>query len=182
MLATRSALVTVRDYLELPEGGPDYQLIGGHLYMSPPPNRYHQDVSRNLQFVLMKYLEKHPIGILYNAPFGVYLSDVDAFLPDLVFVSNKRKRILTDQGAEGAPDLVVEILSKSTARFDKGPKRDVYTRTGVQEYWVVDPVAKEIQVYELQKDAEVPRAIYRADQALESPLFPKLKIRLAKVF
>src|ERR1700758_3205723 len=65
--------LTVEHYKNLPETGPRYQLIDGDLYMAPAPNRFHQEISRNLEFLLMKYLEKHPVGVLYHAPFDVYL-------------------------------------------------------------------------------------------------------------
>lgn len=92
-----------------------YQLIEGDLYMAPAPNRYHQDISVNIQFIIRAYPEKHPIGKLYDAPFDVYLNENNVFQPDLVFVSKKNSSILTDAGAEGAPDFIVEILSPKTA-------------------------------------------------------------------
>ena len=79
--------------------------------MAPAPNRFHQDVSRNLQGALDRYLEANPIGVFYNAPFDVYLTNTDVFQPDLLVVLNPNRSILTDAGAEGPPDLVVEILS-----------------------------------------------------------------------
>src|SRR5437588_6676657 len=104
-------LLTAHHYRLLPENGPRYQLIEGALYMAPAPNRYHQDISRNLEYILLDYLEEHPIGKLYDAPFDVYFDKHNVFQPDIVFVSKSRLSILTKAGAEGAPDFVVEILS-----------------------------------------------------------------------
>lgn len=109
-------LLTVENYKILPETGPRYQLIEGDLYMAPAPNRYHQDISRNLEYILLEYLEKHPIGKLYDAPFDVYLDQYNVFQPDILVVLNDRLAILTEAGAEGAPDFVVEVLSPKTAR------------------------------------------------------------------
>jgi Uma2 family endonuclease len=123
MALTQPILVTADDYRRMPETGPRYQLIEGDLIMSPAPNRYHQDISRNLGFLLLKYLEKHPIGRLYHAPFDVYLGPHNVFQPDIVFVAKERSSIFTKAGAEGAPNLVIEILSPRTAYLDKDPKR-----------------------------------------------------------
>jgi len=98
--------------------------------MAPAPNRYHQDISRNIEFILLKYLEKHPIGKMYHAPFDVYLDDHNVFQPDIAFFSNERESVLTEAGAEGAPNFVVEILSPRTAQLDRVPKRRVYARSG----------------------------------------------------
>src|SRR5208282_2057074 len=107
MAQTTAPPLTKYDYCELPEAGPRYQLINGDLFMAPAPNRFHQDISRTIQFEIMKYLEAEPVGILYDAPFDVVLTDIDVFQPDLAFFSERRRRFLTEKGAEGAPDLVV---------------------------------------------------------------------------
>src|SRR2546428_4377823 len=118
MALAQTPLLTAEDYRLMPETGPRYQLIDGELFMAPAPNRYHQDISRNIEFILMKYLESHAAGKLYYAPFDVYLTEHNVFQPDIVFVANDRLPILTDAGAEGAPNLVIEILSDSTAHLD----------------------------------------------------------------
>jgi Uma2 family endonuclease len=143
--------LTKYDYWVLPEAGPRYQLINGNLFMAPAPNRFHQDISRSIQFQMMKYLEVKPAGIIYNAPFDVVLTDINVFQPDLAFFSERRQRFLTEKGAEGAPDLVVEILSPTTANLDLDQKRVVYSRAGVDELWIVDPLGEEIRVYHLRR-------------------------------
>src|SRR5438132_3619607 len=87
--------LTVAEYRNLPETGPRYQLIEGDLYMAPAPNRFHQDISRNLQFELHSYLKSNPISKLYDAPFDVHLDEYKAFQPDLVIVLNEHAGILT---------------------------------------------------------------------------------------
>jgi Uma2 family endonuclease len=123
MALAQEALFTRSDYQFLPESGPRYQVIEGQLCIAPAPNRCHQDISRNIEFILLKYLEKHPIGKMYHAPFDVYLDDHNVFQPDIAIFSNQRLPVLTDAGAEGAPDFVVEILSPRTAQSDRVPKR-----------------------------------------------------------
>lgn len=176
------APLTAEDYRLLPETGPRYQLIEGGLFMAPAPNRYHQDISANLQFIIQGYLERHPIGKLYDAPFDVYLDENDVFQPDLVFVSEANYGVLTDAGVEGAPDLVIEILSPKTAHLDKKSKRRVYARCGVKELWFVDPDTRLIHIYHLQKDAERPAATYSEKDTFTSARFPGLKFRGARIF
>ena len=135
---------TVKDYKKLPEGSP-YQLIEGELVMSPVPKPIHQIVSGNLFEALRKFLKDK--GILLYAPVDVYLDEENAFQPDLLFISEERKDILKEDGVYGAPDLVVEILSPSTAYYDLRKKKEVYERTGVKEYWIVDPEMKSVEVY-----------------------------------
>ena len=175
-------LLTVENYKILPETGPRYQLIEGDLYMAPAPNRYHQDISRNLEYILLDYLDEHPIGKLYDAPFDVYLDDYNVFQPDILVVLNDRLSILTDAGAEGAPDFVVEILSPKTARLDRDNKRRVYATSGVRELWIIAPETRTIEVYLLGKDAAKPAATYTALELFESTLFPGLRFDARKIF
>ena len=150
--------------------------------MAPAPNRFHQDISGNLEFILRKYLEKHPIGKLYDAPFDVVLNEINVFQPDILFVANERKSIFTKQGVEGAPNLVVEILSASTTRLDKGVKKKIYASAGVTELWLIDPDAQTIEIYFLQREAGHPSATHNRRDVFSSPTFPNLKISAAEIF
>lgn len=181
MSSARLEPLTLEDYRSMPETGPRYQLIEGELYMAPAPNRYHQEISFNLALVIGNYLEKRPIGKVFCAPFDVYLDQVNAHQPDLVFVS-KENDILTDAGAEGAPDFLVEILSPKTAYLDKKAKRRVYARSGVKELWIIDPDLKTISVYFLQKNPEKAAAAYSEGDTFTSPQFPGLKFKAARIF
>jgi Uma2 family endonuclease len=182
MLKVTHRPLTRHDYAELPEFGPRYQLIEGDLHMAPAPNRFHQDISRNLEWILLKFLDENPIGCLYHAPFDVCLTDINVYQPDIIFVSKKNYRILTDAGADGAPDLVVEILSPKTAKFDLGAKREIYGRTGVFELWIIDPEPRTLSRYCLRENAETPAAVLHESDTFETPLLPGLKIKLAGVF
>jgi Uma2 family endonuclease len=182
MLKTKSRPMTRHEYQVLPDGGPRWQLVDGEFHMAPAPNRYHQDISRNLGYILLRFLDEHPVGKLYFAPFDVYLGDINVVQPDLSFFANDRLGHLTEAGAEGAPDLVVEVLSKRNAMLDRGPKKEVYARFGATELWLIDPDRPQVEVYRLQEDAEVPRVTLRKHQTLTTPLFPDLEIPLEKVF
>jgi len=182
MAAVKPRPLTKFDYWQLPETGPRYQLINGDLYMAPAPNRFHQDISRTIQFEILKYLERQPCGIIYDAPFDVVLTDVNVFQPDLAFFSDERRKVLTDKGAEGAPDLVVEILSPNTARLDLDQKRIVYVRSGVSDLWIVDPDKLEIQVFDLHADPEAPAATLRQNDILRSRFLPGFELPVRTVF
>ena len=150
--------------------------------MAPSPDRLHQDILGNLHYILRSHLEKRPSGSVHLAPSDVQLTDLNIYQPDLYYVSNARRAILNDQGARGAPDLVVEILSPKTAKLDRGVKREIYARSGVEEMWVVDPAAKKISVYRFAEAIDTPLGTYGIKQKFESPLFPGLKIDLLRVF
>jgi Uma2 family endonuclease len=174
--------LTVAEYRGLPETGPRYQLIEGDLYMAPAPNRFHQDISRNLGVELANYLAAHPIGVLYQAPFDVYLTETDVFQPDLLIVLNENRRILTDAGAEGAPDLVVEILSAKTRQLDLVHKKRVYARMGIKELWMIDPDQGEVTVYRFDRDPADPVNKLSELEAISSPLLPGFRIALPVLF
>jgi Uma2 family endonuclease len=182
MAKAHQVLFTAEDYRNLPETGPRYQLVEGDLIMAPSPNRYHQEISRNLEFILCAYLKENPIGKVYHAPFDVYLDEHNVPQPDILFVSKERYGILTPQGAAGAPELIVEILSPSTARLDLDQKRKTYARHGVIELWIIVPETRQVQIYRLQEQPERPAAIYERADVFESPLLPGLRIQAADVF
>ncbi|NBV23261.1 MAG: Uma2 family endonuclease [Proteobacteria bacterium] len=180
--ATTPRPLTAHDLRELPEGPPYYQLIEGDLYMSPTPNLTHQRVVRNLLWLIHAHFQKHPVGEVVPAPSEVELSDLNVYEPDLYVVLNTRKSIFTPRGVTGAPDLVVEVLSLGTAKYDKGIKRQVYARCGVKELWLVDTDTREISAFHLQTSADKPAGVYAGKQKLTSPLLPGFKLALAEVF
>ncbi|WP_051276593.1 Uma2 family endonuclease [Desulfovirgula thermocuniculi] len=139
-------IYTYADYAQLPEGAP-YQLIGGKLVMTPAPTPRHQAILRRLGVKMANFVEEKGTGAVYFAPVDVYLQETEVLQPDIVFISRERFFIIGAEKIEGAPDLVVEILSPSTAYYDLRHKFKVYARCGVKEYWIVDPMEKSIEVY-----------------------------------
>jgi len=174
--------LTVENYKLLPETGPRYQLIQGDLYMAPAPNRFHQEISRNLQFELHSYLKRNPIGKLFDAPFDVYLDEINIYQPDIIIVLNERLGILTEQGAEGAPELVVEILSPKTRRLDLENKKQEYARAGVKELWIIDPEPRSLMIHQLTSDgAEKIREIDEGN-TLSTDLLPGFNLPVETIF
>jgi Uma2 family endonuclease len=182
VIKTAPKPMTVADYRELPAGPPYYQLIEGELVMAPSPDRFHQDILGNLFFSVRTFLENHPLGKVYVAPSDVMLTELNVFQPDLYFVSAGRVSILTEQGASGAPDLVVEILSTRSAPYDKGIKREIYAQAGVEELWLIDPSARRVEVYLLQASHTEPDHVLGAGRILSSKLLPGLRISIETLF
>ena len=140
--------ITWRDVLEMPEDKNRYEAIDGELYVSPPPKPPHQWVLSNLFSALVDLLMRPGHGRLFVAPIGVeFAGTEEGVQPDFLFVSKERLPIVTEDGIQGAPDLVIEILSPSTARRDRTVKRLLYQRQGVAEYWIVDLDARQVEVW-----------------------------------
>ncbi len=124
------------------------ELIDGKVVaMSPRPSLNHHQVSLNITYIFSRYLKGKTCR-----PFGdgvdLHLTEKDRFIPDGMVVCDPCK--IKRNGVYGAPDLVIEVLSPSTARYDRGHKKDVYERSGVREYWIIEPESKAIEVYLLQ--------------------------------
>ncbi|HCJ78761.1 MAG TPA: restriction endonuclease [Desulfotomaculum sp.] len=139
-------IYTYADYALLPEGAP-YQLIGGKLVMTPSPIPYHQSISMRLELKLASHVLERNLGMVYDAPLDVYLEETETYQPDIIFIAKERRSIIEPTKINGAPDLVVEILSPSTAYYDLKKKFKVYAKHGVKEYWIVDPLEKSVEVY-----------------------------------
>jgi Uma2 family endonuclease len=173
---------TADDYRRMEDDGKRYEVIHGVLIMAPAPNRFHQDVSRNLCRIIYSFLHTHPIGGSYDAPFDVYLDENNVVQPDFVFVSKSSKAKLVAEGVHGSPDLVVEILSPSTSRRDLREKRELYAKFGSVEYWVVSPETRQLQIYQLQSDATRPALVLEESDKTESALLPGLSFGVNELF
>jgi len=165
-----------------------WELIDGIPYNMAPPNRFHQEISGELFGIFHNYLKGKSCKV-YAAPFGVRLPLADeedkyiknAVLPDIVIVCDKKK--LDDAGCRGAPDLIVEILSPSTNKMDSKEKFLLYEKTGVKEYWIIDPYHKIVSVYTLGKDNLYGRPdMYTEEDKIKVGIFSDLEIELNTVF
>ena len=147
MITTEKERKTYADYAALDEGAP-YQLIDGELVMTPAPTFFHQLVVWCLGTDLFTFVKQHELGVVVGSPVDVYFSETETYQPDLVFISKDRLDIVTEQKINGAPDLVVEVLSPATGYYDLTKKRRVYEVSGVKEYWIVDPIERTAEVLE----------------------------------
>jgi Uma2 family endonuclease len=174
--------LTYADYVRLPDDGLRHEIIDGEHYVTPSPSVRHQQISGRLFHSIQLYLDAHPVGTIFYAPLDALLSQFDIVVPDLVYISNERSQYLTSKNLQGPPDLVIEILSPSTARRDQKLKRDLYERVGVQEYWLVDPVRDVINVYRAESGGTFAVPVeYAKTTVLTSLLFPGLELALDRV-
>jgi Uma2 family endonuclease len=147
MALERTAL-TYRDYETLPDDGRRYQILDGALDVTPAPSPDHQEVLARLNDAVRRHVEADGLGRTFFAPIDVILADTTIVQPDLVFLDAGRTRLISRRGIEGAPTLVVEVLSPGTAAVDRGAKLRLYARYGVTFYWIVDLDARTIDAYE----------------------------------
>lgn len=187
MRAPSSAAVklTYDDFVLFPDDGKRHELIDGEHYVTPSPNTRHQRISAHLFLLIGNWLETHPVGLVFYAPYDVVFSDLDVVEPDLLYLSNERaKKVLTPLHARGVPELVIEIASKGTRKRDETVKRRLYEKAGVSEYWVVDPEIDTIRLYRRENDrfGRPFELLREAGEVLTTPLLPGLDIPLARVF
>jgi Uma2 family endonuclease len=135
-------------FKSLPEGTL-VQLIENKLIMSPAPLTKHQLLLMELSSNLFEFTKKGKLGKVFPAPYDVFIDRKNVFQPDICFIGNDKKHLINTNGFYGAPDLIIEILSPTTAKYDIEDKKDVYERNGVQEYWIIDPATNESKGYQL---------------------------------
>ena len=160
---------TYADYLKTSDDE-RYELLHGALVMAPAPREIHQSILGRLHIDMGVFLDEHNLGYIYFSPFDVVLSDENVVQPDLLFISNERAHIITPENIQGAPDLVVEILSPATAERDRSVKFELYAEHGVHEYWIVDPDARTITVFLLNEGEFEEVDTYSEGETLTSPM------------
>ena len=131
--------LTYEDYIAFPDDGQRHEIVDGEHVVTPSPKSYHQTLLMRISAQLFDQIDKQGMGRVLPSPMDVRLSTVDVVQPDILVVLEPRTHIIEEDYVSGAPDLAIEILSKSTANRDRGIKKTRYERLGVAEYWVVDP-------------------------------------------
>ena len=177
--------LTYDDFLLFPDDGKRHELIDGEHYVTPSPNMRHQRISGSLHLLIGNWLEEHPVGKLFYAPFDVVMSNFDVVEPDMLYMSNEQAAgILTAQHVRGAPDLVIEIGSKGTRKRDETIKRRLYEDKGVNEYWFVDPELDVVRVYcrHGQRFARPVELSREAGDVLTTRLLDGLTLPLSRIF
>ena len=176
------------DLLAMPDDGRRYEIHGGELVVVPAPILRHQFAAGELFTVLNDYRRRSG-GLALSAPFDVVFDEHDVLQPDVVFFRAERLHLLDLDGpARAAPDLVVEVLSPSTAKLDRGRKMRIFARYAAPEYWIVDPVRQRIEVHILERDVEGAAGAYRRAQiaapgdTVRSVALPDLTFDAARIF
>ena len=173
--------LTVEDYMATSDDE-RWELLDGELIMPPAPGTRHQRIQVNLGVRLVQFLESMGFGKVYFAPTDVVLSDTDVVQPDLLFVATGRLDIVTPANIQGAPDLVVEILSPATSERDKGYKRELYARHGVKEYWMIDTDLDTVAILLLLDHRYQVVETLGAGETLKSPTLPGLSVDVNDIF
>jgi len=174
---------TYEDWLQLPNDGWKYEIIDGVLYMSPPPLIRHQGISMRLSSSLHFYASQHKLGIVLTAPCGVRLPGQQVPVePDILFIKQANLQIIEERYVEGAPDLIVEILSPSNANYDLETKFNLYQAAGVAEYWVVNGWEQTVTIHQLgETDYQAPN-VYGLGAVATSTALHGFQIAVETIF
>ena len=175
---------TYEDYKRLPDDGRRYEIIEGVLYVIAAPNFDHQYTVGEIFAALRTYVRERQLGIVISAPFEVNLPDIaQPVQPDVLFVAAERAPRPGAEDFTGAPDLIVEVLSQSTARTDRLVKFGAYERAGVREYWLVDPRTHSVEVYSLsEEDTYEMAGQYTPGETVESAVLSDLALPVDDLF
>ena len=173
--------LTYQDYCNTPDDE-RWELLNGELVMAPGANTPHQTISFNLVLMLGNFVRDRGLGHVFHPPYDVVLSDTSVLQPDLLFVSKERAHIVNSRNIRGTPDLVVEILSPSTASRDWKVKLDLYAEHGIREYWVVDPEIQRVWVMMRNENTLAEAANYGRGDTLLSPTLEGLTLDIDEVF
>ena len=179
---THGVVLTYDDLLHMPDDRNRYELFEGVLEVTPAPGTGHQIAVLNLAVLLAGHVRRRRLGKVFVAPCDVLLSNTSVVEPDLFFVAREGRAAILPRYVQGPPDLVVEVLSPSTAQRDQGAKRQLYAAFGVPHYWVLDPQARQVTAYVLESGEYRQTAVARGDEQLAAPPFPDLVIPLAELW
>ncbi len=171
---------TYDDLARLPDDGKRYEILDGDLVVSPSPSREHQRAVKYLLFGLARLLDEHGIAEVFLSPFDAILSPQRVVVPDLMAVRRERASIVRERGVEGAPDLVIEVMSSRPA-LDRVRKFDLYAKAGIAEYWLVDPIGQTIEVYFLVEGSYELAGYYGEGEIAQSVVFD-VEVPLRDVF
>jgi Uma2 family endonuclease len=178
--------ITAAEFLRWPDDGSHQEIIDGVHYVTPSPKLTHQELVGRLYLAIGNFLAtRRHLGRLFVARLDVVLSDFDVVEPDLLFVAGDQRSILTEANVQGPPALVIEILSPSTRKRDEGIKRKLYEKTGVREYWLVDPKKSELSICRRTEDGSLPTVATlsaAADDHLETTLLPGFVLSISELF
>ena len=179
-MVTATRKLTYADYAKTPDDV-RCELLDGELIELPSPVFLHQLASARIGYPLQGFVVSNDLGIVLHAPMDVHFSDADIAEPDIMFISHERSDII-GRWINGAPDLVVEILSPSTAHYDLNYKRELYARCDVKEYWIGDTDTRTIAVLLLVNGAFEEIGVYGPGDTLTSPTLPGFALSINDVF
>ncbi len=173
---------TYDDYCRLPDDGMTYEIIEGELHMAPAPIPMHQDSSAEMITAFRNFSKQHNVGKAFVAPIDVILPGVaEPVQPDVLLIVKERLHIVKPTRIEGAPDIIVEVLSPSNWNIDRGKKFRAYAKAGVREYWIVDPQARTIELFVLREHAYHLIDNYGVGATVRSEVLPGFEVKVEEV-
>jgi Uma2 family endonuclease len=175
-------VLTYDDYCLLPNDRNRYEILDGELSVTPAPATKHQTALGNLYRFLANYVVANQLGKLFIAPTDLILAATTVVQPDLIFIGTDRLHLLTDRAIEGAPTLVIEVLSPTTHRTDRVTKAQLYAKHNVRNYWLIDPDQRTLEAYQLVIDHYDLAASARDAEVFAPSLFPGLSIQLSDLW
>jgi Uma2 family endonuclease len=182
---TPGKLFSYEDYAAL-DDGKRYQVLDGELIETSAPSERHQNVALNLAMILKSFVRENKLGKVMIAPFDVVFKaerPATVLQPDVLFVSKERKGIFTGANIHGVPDLVVEVLSPSSARLDVVRKLRIYAIYGVREYWIVPSDFDRVEVLKLDAGGTFAKPqLFEPGETLASALLPGFTLNVADLF
>ena len=173
---------TYEEYAAMPDDGKRYQIVDGVLFMSPSPNRWHQETVGAIFAYLRDHTIRKKLGKVYVAPFDVELNPKTVVQPDVLVILNAHIERILDTRIIGAPDLVVEVASPGTTGFDRRQKQDAYALAGVPEYWIVDSASHTVELLTLEHNAYHSLGIFQEQQTLPSTVVPEFSVPVEQFF
>lgn len=175
-------VLTYDDYRRLPNDRSRYEILDGELSVTPAPSTKHQRISSHLHRIVATHVVANQLGTIYAAPTDLILAATTVVQPDLIFIGNDRRHIITERAIEGPPNLLIEILSPTTHRTDRLTKAQLYAKHQVPHYWLVDPDQRSVEAYELVIDHYDLITSARDAEVFAPSLFPGLSIQLSDLW
>lgn len=173
---------TYEDYCRLPDDGWTYEIIEGELFMSPAPLTRHQKSGGKIFALFLNFAEEHDAGETYISPIDVILPGfANPVQPDVIFVAKARLDIIKEERIEGAPDIIVEVLSPWNWIIDRRRKFTIYAKAGVREYWLIDPKARTIELFCLRGGSYALIGKYGVGETVQSEVLPGFAVQVEKV-
>ena len=172
---------TYADYVKIDDNN-RYEVFNGELRMVPAPSTDHQFISRDLEILVWNFVSQKGLGEVLDAPVDVVFDDEEVYQPDLVFIKRDRQGIIKRDAIHGVPDLIMEIVSPSSVFYDTVEKKDIYRKYGVNEYWLVFPDEKAIEVFVLENGEYQEFCRFKKNGCVASKILEGLKIYAKDIF
>jgi Uma2 family endonuclease len=180
--AMTKIVLTYEDFVELPDDGNRYELHEGELSVTPSPGARHQLILGNLYLILAPHVRASGRGEIFLSPFDCIMTNITVVEPDLIYLDESRRALLSERAIEGSPTLAIEVLSPYSIRIDRRRKFELYTAHDVTWYWIVDPVARAIEAYHLEEGAYRLVGTLEGNAARSLPPFDDLPLDPAAVW